>query len=83
MSEELKPCPFCGGKPHLDDEDTCGIKSYYVMCDCGIQTNPFLQKERAIECWNRRVNEGRDHRCGNKILKQNRGNCYDKRITSF
>ena len=26
---ELLPCPFCGGRPHLDRHD--------IFCDCGAQ----------------------------------------------
>ena len=54
MTEELKPCPFCGGKAQLVDEDTGDMKTYYVLCDRCVQTYPFSQKERAIEYWNRR-----------------------------
>lgn len=53
--EELKECPFCGGKAILDD---CGDhKSYFVRCKkCGInQEHLYHSKVTAIKAWNRRV----------------------------
>ena len=62
MTEILKSCPFCGGKPYLDGDCTWGIASYYIYCDCGIKTKPFTGfngKNKVIELWNRRVNNER------------------------
>lgn len=62
MSEELKPCPFCGGKAvKYVNNGVC------VKCvDCGISTITLcdMQRiesdkgtiERVIEMWNRRTN---------------------------
>ena len=54
MSEELKPCPFCGGKK---EELDWGVQLsypndlYYVQCpNCGIRI--VMDK---IETWNRRA----------------------------
>lgn len=70
-NNELKPCPFCGGKARLYDElanishGAC-IKRYYVVCDTcyasGGEANDFNAKNGdyeslAIELWNRRAND--------------------------
>ena len=31
---ELKPCPFCGRIPKIED---CGTHRYFVKCKCGIE----------------------------------------------
>lgn len=63
MIEELKACPFCGGKIKLDEDDF-----YMFCCDrCGAGitfakeledgTATDCSKEESIEKWNRRVND--------------------------
>ena len=60
MSEELKPCPFCGGR--------AGIKitqhvprgyDYTPQCKnphcCGRLYKKFEDRETAIKMWNRRA----------------------------
>ena len=48
MSEELKPCPFCGGKAREASTLNCGP----VFCtDCGAMANVMV--------WNRRTSSGR------------------------
>ena len=57
---ELKPCPFCGTKNahlrvNLDH-------FYYVLCEkdgCHVRTDGHLNKEAAIEAWNRRAEDGK------------------------
>lgn len=89
--QELKPCPFCGGKAILNHTDlhlhghnshesiiglysstwqvecgNCGIKktswiSYYNFTNQGtleLAKNEIDGREKAIESWNRRVNNG-------------------------
>ena len=53
---ELKPCPFCGGKPIIDD---CGDHRYFVRCTkCSInQDKLFAQKCDAVRVWNRRTSD--------------------------
>lgn len=63
MFEELKPCPFCGGKAVL-----VVIEGVEVRCeDCGARTDRRVTYktptgvygnkpvEKVIELWNRRV----------------------------
>jgi hypothetical protein len=47
MGEELKPCPFCGGKSSVDNGS--------VGCDnCGIWTVKFVDVSIPINYWNTR-----------------------------
>ena len=50
--DKLKPCPFCGRTPIVDD---CGEHRYFVRCKCGIeQSHLYHQKCDAIRRWNKR-----------------------------
>lgn len=58
MSEELKPCPFCGGKD-LEKEVIDGIEGmiYRVSCPHCANTMPMTvdtSMEEAIRIWNTR-----------------------------
>lgn len=70
MSEELKPCPFCGGKSILVTLASC---HGYVACigDCGFRSGDFWDdpmtneennrtkwNEIATKAWNRRHIDG-------------------------
>ena len=62
--DELKPCPFCGGKAHLEHDYT-GDGFSYVCCEkCGLHSVSFVRSFeqasdlRAIEYWNRRADDG-------------------------
>ena len=64
MPEELKPCPFCGGKAHIFENDygECNFEIYYTIgCktdDCFLYMgadNFYDTKELAIEAWNKRA----------------------------
>ena len=64
MSEELKPCPFCGEKLRLQNNYYSGPlwkrinNSFRVECPkCNASTYEFTTAEQAIEAWNRRANE--------------------------
>lgn len=52
MSEELKPCPFCGGEANLHKSD----EFWYVACnECVNQTTHFYNgKDIVIQRWNTR-----------------------------
>jgi Lar family restriction alleviation protein len=67
MSEELKPCPFCGGKPHIvpAHDIFSGLASLKIRCgNCFVNTTIFSycdtkERERATklasEVWNTRA----------------------------
>ena len=60
--DELKPCPRCGGTPHLGF--CCGeylIYGDYPDCPiCGDEfTEMHSNKELEIEAWNRRAEDGK------------------------
>jgi Lar family restriction alleviation protein len=50
---ELKPCPFCGGKPYLANVELVGC-SYVVCTDCRAQGDD-MSKDHAILSWNTRT----------------------------
>lgn len=65
MTNELKPCPFCGGKAELCEHkfrsDTTKSSSLYgIKCKrCIAQSFQFyLSEAEAIDGWNRRYNDG-------------------------
>ena len=55
---ELKPCPFCGGKVHLET-DLAQTKDpvFCFICDnCGalVYMDDLIDKNESIEAWNNR-----------------------------
>ncbi len=60
MSEELKPCPFCGNSiiGFNEDKAVYGNKWSFADCPaCGVR-GPFgLGKEDGVNKWNRRTND--------------------------
>lgn len=60
-SEPLKPCPFCGGTPNLEDWK-CGWE-YGTIIKCGACEACISEgivggdgwHDRAVEKWNRRI----------------------------
>ena len=67
MEAEIKPCPFCGGRPkfykvtvwYVDTEDYA--ERWRVVCgarvDCCYLVNDFATEQEAITAWNRRVKD--------------------------
>lgn len=54
MSEELKTCPFCGGKAYFEG----GITVYWIKCRiCGVETLGYDDEADAVDAWNRRDGE--------------------------
>ena len=57
MSEELKPCPFCGGEADvIQPMQKSPYNAYCQVCGCVLFTD-HKQKGKAIKAWNRRVND--------------------------
>lgn len=55
--EELKPCPFCGGKAIVWKEDAVWFDITWIGCkECGVQLRKYADN-RGIKTWNRRVRE--------------------------
>lgn len=56
MSEDLKPCPFCGGKAEILPDES--FKDYWnVQCSndkCGAMVADVSQRHAVLN-WNRRV----------------------------
>ena len=69
LNEQLKPCPFCGGKAHIrnvtESDGYCHYETVCVLCeDCGAQSvqkvsdgyyELYCTDEEIAEIWNRRV----------------------------
>ena len=53
---ELKPCPFCGGKPYIQ-RSPCAQKkcNYAIKCHCGVLTHFYDRLYKATQIWNRRA----------------------------
>lgn len=54
MSEELKPCPFCGGQG--DYYYIMTMRKHWIGCsNCNCATDGYDTEEEAIEAWNTRA----------------------------
>ena len=65
MTNELKPCPFCGGDAHFNEHTNKHSNAKYIVVRCELcesQTKPFyfgddgedLAYKKAASTWNRR-----------------------------
>ena len=52
MSEEIKPCPFCGNSEDLVIRGR--VLSYIYCWNCGAESGLADSKDEAIEAWNQR-----------------------------
>ena len=53
MSEELKPCPFCGDEPHYPKPP-----GNHIYCTCGALMRTKNEDDFVVgvaEAWNRRI----------------------------
>ena len=60
MTENLKPCPFCGGEAKSKSSvDVFGHEGFFsVLCrKCYARTGYYETEAEVIEAWNRRANE--------------------------
>lgn len=80
MTNEIKPCPFCGEKPKVVKD----ISVSWVVCDnenCMVYARTLLKKTRreAIETWNTRAKDiavpTKERTCHMELRKQ--GMVYD------
>lgn len=52
MDNELKPCPYCGGKAHVGFSIMDGMLRYHVVCNlCYSKAPSAISIRRAIENW--------------------------------
>lgn len=50
---ELKPCPFCGGKPNLRSYSKS--RNWIVFCSkCETETQVYESEQKAVKAWNSR-----------------------------
>ena len=59
---ELKPCPFCGGRAHIDHYMQ-PKEEWRIRCmDCPTKFGRCagLDKKEAIEAWNRKAEDGKN-----------------------
>lgn len=58
--DELKPCPFCGGKARVKDYGNG--ETFRVVCEnylCPAESFIYHTAQEAIDWWNRRANDDR------------------------
>ena len=54
MTDELKPCPFCGSKK-VEFANMPGRGMFVYCMNCKASANIALRKEDAIYLWNKRA----------------------------
>lgn len=62
MTEELKPCPFCGGKAEVVWMPYINVEGMGLVVECNhcwAETGYYATREEAIAAWNRRASDGR------------------------
>lgn len=53
MTDTLKPCPFCGGKPELGSYGKS--RNWIVVCSkCEVETKIYETEHEAVKAWNAR-----------------------------
>lgn len=56
---ELKPCPFCGGKAELYASKVADGLRWVTCTECYASGEPCDDTESAIRAWNRRAKDER------------------------
>ncbi len=61
--KKLKPCPFCGGAPHIEKNSVITpFRDNVIYCEgCGIYfllNDVYAKEEDLVEAWNRRMTIG-------------------------
>lgn len=59
MSEDLKPCPFCGDYPSYGTRVNGGNPSNYCYCYKCMEPKYFEKINQAIDAWNTRFDENK------------------------
>lgn len=56
---KIEQCPFCGGNAEVWQDKTIPSETHgywFVACrECNAQTAAYIDKENAINAWNRRT----------------------------
>lgn len=55
MSDELLPCPFCGGEARIETYAGTACAVVCQMCHGGTMTMRFDDAQLAVDAWNRRA----------------------------
>lgn len=67
MDIKLKPCPFCGSEAEIEEYN----QGFRVICtniyNCAIKQNQYTSKDKAIESWNKRIEDVRENITANWI----------------
>jgi len=54
----LKPCPFCGGNPKIQEDSFMHGSYYDIQCQkCWAQSKGYPTEEMAIMAWNSRYDD--------------------------
>ena len=64
MTDELKPCPFCGGEAEVRKftETKYFVQCFFVQCKSCLIGSTFTSEQLAVDAWNRRIsNESKEH----------------------
>lgn len=77
QQEELKPCPFCGGKSYKHENKSGAVSRYIIECyDCRASSAYDAHEVNLIKKWNTRATpdianfiEACDRRAEQKMLK--------------
>lgn len=58
---ELKPCPFCGGRPYIDFLPD-RFHTYFILCSKCMCRMQVVDIGLAVRDWNKRYNEANEEK---------------------